>query len=124
MSRLRSASLLSWIGLLAAPFAFTAQHVAGIAVTQARCGDGYAVDRGVPLHTVTVAVAAVALTVALAGEAAAILAWRRTRDTGDDPPPSRIHFVSVMGLTFSPLFAVIILMSSLGAVLLPQCLQS
>jgi hypothetical protein len=115
---------LSWFGLLAAPLAFTAQHVAGIAVTQARCGDMYAFHDGVPVNTLSIIVAGLALVIAIAGEVSAVLAWRRTREAGEDPPGSRIHFVSVMGMTFTPLFIVIVLMTGLGSIILQECVQS
>jgi hypothetical protein len=120
----KSAAALSWFGLLAAPFAFTAQHVTGIAITQARCGDMYVFHDGVPVNALSIIVAGAALAVAVAGEVAAVLAWRRTREAGEEPPASRVHFVSVMGMTFTPLFIVIVLMTGLGSIILTECVQS
>jgi hypothetical protein len=106
--------LLSAYGLLGGPFAWAAMHVAGYALTEATCSP---INGGGGLHLD-------AWTLTVLGELAAIVAWRRTRDAGDDLPGSRVHFVAVMGLTFTPLFFLIILMSGLGVVFLPECHQS
>jgi hypothetical protein len=114
-------SLLSWFGLGAAPFAWATQHVAGYALGEARCGPAGA---GLHFNAWAIVVTAVFGTIAAAGIVAAIVAWRGTSADVEDPPEGRIHFVSVMGMAFSPLFLVIILMSGLGAVFLPDCVQS
>jgi hypothetical protein len=120
-------SALMWFGLFAAPFAWAAQHVTGIELQYARCHDsrpGPAWD--VPVDALAIAVSAVAAAVAVAGGLAAIAAWRSVRDADDDdaPPAGRVHFLAVVGITISPLFLAIILMSGLGTVFLPTCVQS
>lgn len=117
-----STGLLMGFGLLAPPLAWTLQHVAGFALTQASCGRA---GRGWDVHldTWTVAVSAAALIVALAAAGAAAIAFRRTRDAGEAPPTSRVHFLSIVALTTTPLFVAIILMSSIGAVVLSPCSQ-
>jgi hypothetical protein len=69
---------------------------------------------------------ALAASVAVLGEIAAIAAWGSARDADDDdaPPQGRIHFMGIVGLTISPLFLAIILMSGFGSLFLPQCVQS
>jgi hypothetical protein len=115
--------LLSAYGLLGGPFAWAAMHVTGYALTEATCspinGGG-----GLHLDAWTLVITIVAATLTVLGEVAAIVAWRRTREAGDELPASRVHFVAVMGLTFTPLFLAIILMSGLGVVFLPECHQS
>jgi hypothetical protein len=114
--------LLVWFGVLGAPIAWALQHVTGFALTEADCNIGY---RGqVAVDGLTVAVTAAAATVAAAAELAAISAFRRTRDAGEDPPGSRVHFMSIIGMTIGPLFLAIILMSGLGVVFLENCHQS
>jgi hypothetical protein len=115
--------VLLWFGVLGAPTAWTLQHVAGFTLTEARCQE---VSRTwvVPMDTWTAAVTAMAALIAVLAGVAALASWRRTRDAGEDPPESRIHFMSVMGMTLTPLFLMIILMSGIGALVLPECVQS
>jgi hypothetical protein len=120
-------SVLVWVGLFAAPFAWAAQHVAGVQLTISQCHDnanGPAWD--VPVHPIVIATTAVAAGVAVLGGLAAINAWRATREAEEDdaPPPGRIHFLAVIGMTITPLFLAIILMSGLGSIFLPVCVQS
>ena len=115
--------LLAAYGLLGGPFAWAAMHVTGYALTEAACspinGGG-----GLRLDAWTIVVTAIAAALTVAAEVAAIVAWQRTRGAGGEDPAARIHFVAVMGLTFTPLFLLIILMSGLGVVVLPECHQS
>jgi ubiquinol-cytochrome c reductase cytochrome c subunit len=116
-----------WIGLFAAPLAWAAQHVAGIGLTIGQCHDNAAGPR-LDLHADTwrVAATAVAAVVAVLGIASALATWRAARaaDDSDAPPAGRDHFLGVVGLTTSPLFLAIILMSGIGSALLPQCVQA
>ena len=111
-----------WFGLFGAPAAWAVSHLAGFGVVQASCN---AAGRTWNTHerTWVVVIMVVAVLVALASLAASVFAFRRTRDAGETPPASRVHFLSVIGMTIGPLFVVIILMSGLGAALLPRCLQ-
>jgi hypothetical protein len=120
-------SVLMWIGLFAAPFAWATQHVIGIELQYAHChdnGPGPAWD--IPVDALTIAVSAAAAAVAVLGGLAALAAWRSVRDADDDdaPPAGRIHFLGIVGITISPLFLAIIVMSGLGSVVLPACVQS
>jgi hypothetical protein len=119
--------VIVWFGVFAAPFAWAAQHVAGIELTISQChdnADGPAWD--VPLDPVMAATTAVAAGIAVLGGLAAVNAWRATRDAEEDdpPPPGRIYFLSVIGMTITPLFLAIIVMSGLGSILLAHCVQS
>jgi hypothetical protein len=118
---------MMWFGLFAAPAAWALQHVSGIELQYAQCHDntpGPAYDVHVDGWTLAVTLAAAA--VAVLGGLASLAAWRATRDAEeDDPPPAgRIHFLSVIGMTVTPLFLAMILMSGLGEFFLPSCLQS
>ena len=116
----RSIRLLMWFGLFGAPGAWMLMHLAGFGLTQARCD---AAGASVDVRGWTTALLALTVVVAAASEAAAIFVFRRTRDAGELPPGSRVHFFSVIAMTIGPLFLIIILMEGLGALLLPQCLQ-
>jgi hypothetical protein len=120
-------SALMWIGLFAAPVAWAAQHVTGIELQFARCHDNTPGPiRDVPVDALPIAVSAAAAAVAVLGGLAALAAWRSARDADDDdaPPAGRIHFLAVVGITISPLFLAIIVMSGLGSLFLPACVQS
>jgi hypothetical protein len=123
----KRADLLMWMGLFAAPAAWAVQDLTGIWLEIVRCHDNTpGAAAGLPVDGITVVVSAVAAVVAIAGLGAAILAWRATRDADDsDPPPSgRIHFLAVIGITISPLFIAMILMSGTGGTVISECVQS
>jgi hypothetical protein len=116
-----------WFGLFAAPAAWALQHVAGVALTIGQCHDNAAgPDWHVHVDAWAIAVTAAAAAVAVLGGLSAVAAWRSARDADDDdaPPAGRVHFLGIVGLTISPLFLAIIVMSGLGTVFLPQCVQS
>ena len=121
-SRIRLRVLL-WFGVFGAPFAWAVQHVTGFGLSQAACSIA-GQRHGVALDAWTIVVTAVAAALAVLAELSAIAVFRATRDAGDEPPGSRIHFLSVIGITISPLFLAIILMSGLGSVFLANCHQS
>ena len=115
-------SLLLWFGVFGAPFAWAAQHVAGYGLTEASCG--LAGKRtGVALDTWTIVVTAVGASTAVLSGLAAVAVFRATRETGEEPPGGRVHFLSIVGMTISPLFTLIILMSGLGSIFLANCHQ-
>jgi len=127
VSALRSPSVLVWVGLFAAPFAWAAQHVAGIETTISQCHDNTAGPAwDVPVDPVVIATTAVAACVAVLGGLAAVSVWRATRgiDDSDAPPPGRNHFLAIIGMTITPLFLAIILMSGLGSTFMSGCVQS
>jgi hypothetical protein len=127
LPRRPSRDVLMWFGLFGAPFAWALQHISGVLLTIGQCHDNTA-GPAWDLHQdlwVTVATATCA-TVAALGGLSAVAAWHSTRDADDsDPPPAgRVHFLGIVGLTISPLFLAIILMSGLGSIFLPHCVQS
>ena len=118
---------LAWLGALGPPFAWAAQHVAGYAVALAECPDNTTgPDWNVPVDTATIAIGATAAVVTLLCGAGAFAAWRATRSADDDdaPPAGRVHFLAVIGLTITPLFLAMIMMSSAGAIAFRECVQS
>ncbi|HET8757667.1 MAG TPA: hypothetical protein VFM58_16735 [Solirubrobacteraceae bacterium] len=121
--QLGEATLL-WLGVFGAPAAWAVQHIAGFSLTEARCREaatigGWSLD----MDAWTIAVTALAAIVAVTAIGAAIVTFRGTRGA-EEPPRERIHFLAVIGITIGPLFLAMILMSGLGAVFLPQCVQS
>jgi hypothetical protein len=126
MRRLLQPQLLAWVGVLGSPFAWATQHVAGFALALSRCPDN---TQGpgwkVPVNTVTLIFGITAAAVTLLSGASAFAAWRATRENDDDdaPPAGRVHFLAVIGLTITPLFFAIIVMSSTGAIVFPKCVQ-
>jgi hypothetical protein len=123
-SRPSLTTVLMWLGLLGPAFAWTIQHVAGVGLTQGFCGVEAAPGSGGHLDAWTIAVTAGAVVVSLAGLVAALATWRRTRDVGTDPPGARIHFLSIVALTTTPLFLAIMLLSGISALFVTGCQQS
>jgi hypothetical protein len=120
----RRASLLMWIGVWAGPVAWALQHAAGVMFGLAQCGPNGSRWQ-VPLRTWDVLIAVAAGALAVGGIAAAVAAFRGTRDRSEDPPPgSRIHFMAAMALTIGPLFLAIIVLDGLGTGLVDLCRQS
>jgi hypothetical protein len=120
-----SPSLLAWFGVFAAPAAWTLQHVFGLGVTLAAC-DRAGSSFGIAVNAVTIVLMAAAGATAVAGGVCALLAFLAMRGTSKDdpPPPGRIFFLSIVGMTVSPLFLAIVLMSGSGVLSLTLCRQS
>jgi len=121
------AGTLAWAGALGPPFAWAAQHIGGYALGLADCPDN-AVGPGwnVRVDPWTIVVGGATALVALACGVAAITAWRLTREANDSdaPPVGRNHFLAVIGMTITPLFVLLIAMSSAGAIVANGCQQS
>jgi hypothetical protein len=115
--------LLQWFGLFAGPAAFAVEHVVGFFATAADCNP---VPWSIPQHSIELAAMAAAAVVILAGEGAALLAFRESRSAGWEsaPPLGRIHFLSTAALVVGPLFLTLVLLSGLGAAAHPNCHQS
>jgi Mn2+/Fe2+ NRAMP family transporter len=116
---------LLWFGVFGAPFAWTLQHLTGFILSEATCDEA---GRSWNVHsdTWTLAVTGVAALAACAAGVAAVLTFRAHRDTDEhgDPPAARYYFLAVIGMTITPLFLAMILMSGLGSALLDGCPQS
>ena len=117
---------LQWFGVLGSPFAWTAQHMAGFALSEIGCR-----ETGMPgwVHHVdgwVLAVTLAAAAVVVASGAAAVVTFRRTRpvDEHGDPPRARIYFLSLIGIAVCPLFLAMVLMSGVGFVQLSGCTES
>lgn len=111
-----------WYGVVGAPAAWTVQHVLGYGVTEAACGPAGR-QWGVPIATWSAVAMGVAVAIALGGLLAAFSVFRATESEAP-APEGRRHFLGVVGMTVSPLFACIILMSGIGSIVLDTCQQS
>lgn len=118
---------LAWIGALGPPFVWAGQHIAGYALGLADCPDNTAGPGwNVPVNALAIVVGGTAATLAVLCGLAAVAAWRATReaDDSDAPPAGRAHFLAVIGMTITPLFLAMILLSSAGAIVAQGCVQS
>jgi hypothetical protein len=120
-------SALAWIGALGPPFFWAGQHVAGYALGLADCPDNTpGPGWNVPVNALTIVVGGMAAAATVLCGLSAVVAWRATREAEEDeaPPAGRNHFLSVIGMTITPLFRAMILMSSAGAIVAQGCVQS
>jgi hypothetical protein len=108
--------LLTWYGLLGAPVAWTFFHVAGVGIATGACST-FGVANGADTQPWSLILTIVCAAIAFGGLLAAGAVLLSTRGVEDSAPPplGRIHFLAVIGLTITPLFIAIILMSGLGA---------
>lgn len=122
-----------WFGVLGGPVAWAIQFVANLAFTLAQCQQP--ARWMVPVHTWEIGISAVALGVGLAAGAVSLSVYRRASRIGDvlahelhgdgyQPPLGRVQFLSIIGLTLNTLTLTIIVMTAIGAPLLPVCQQS
>ncbi len=122
---MRRLELLQWFGLLAAPLAWAAQLVAGIAVAGAYCAPAGS-RWGISVEAWQIAIAAAAGTVAVCAQLSAVTLYRELRDVHDDAPGprGRLHFFSVASLVGNVLFITLITLTVVGAVSHAGCRQS
>ncbi len=135
MSR-RRADLLIWFGVLGGAGAWAVQFVANLAFTTAQCDARSGAARWqLPVHGWQIALSAGAIAVGLAAEITCGAMFLRTykndeisaperRGDGSPPPAGRINSLSMMGLLVNFLTLTIIVMTAIGAPLLPVCQQS
>lgn len=117
----RSVHVLAWFGWSGAPAAWALLHVFGFGVTEAACG-APGTTFSLPVDSLALATTISAALIAVAALIAAILAFRATAGA-EALPGERVHFMSVVGLTISPLFLAIILMDGIGTIVLENCHQ-
>ena len=128
-------SVVQWVGVVVAPVAWTAQHVLGYGVGQARCSVA-GVHWGIDLSVWQVGILVGAGLLVLVSEAAAVVVFAATRETnyGDGPPEegrwggaipyARLHFFATAAMVANVLFLAIMLMDALAAALHSGCVQS
>ena len=131
---LHQLAVVQWIGVVVAPLAWTAQHVVGYGVGQARCEVG--ASWGIGFDTWQLAILAAAGLLVVISEAAAVAVFLATREAnyGDGPagegrwnglvPYTRLHFFAVTAMVANVLFLTVILLDGLGSVANSLCVQS
>jgi hypothetical protein len=129
----RPSTALVWFGVLGGPFAWATQFIANLWFSYAQC-DTPGRWR-LPVHGWQIGLSIVAVAVGLGSAAVSLRLYRRTaaidglskqviRGFGGVPPPGRIHFLAIVGLTVNFLSLLIIVMTGIGAPLLDLCQQS
>ena len=105
-----------WLGLLAAPAAWTAQLVLGYGAEEADCAAASG-GRDFSSHSVNAVLFAVAGSAALAGLAAALSAVR----SAEQDARGRVAFMAFGGVLVSALFGALVVMTGIGVLSLEQC---
>jgi hypothetical protein len=132
---LRQLSIVQWVGVVVAPLAWTAQHVVGYGVGEARCNQSVS-QWGIAYDTWQLAILAVAVLLVAISEAAAVAVFLATREAnyGDGPPEdgrwggavpyTRLHFFATAAMVANVLFLTVILMTGITSALDTLCVQS
>jgi hypothetical protein len=105
-----------WLGLLAAPVAWTAQLVLGYGAEEADCAAGSG-GWDFSSHTVNAILFAVAGAAALAGLGAAVWGLR----AAEHDTRGRIAFMAFGGALVSSLFVALVVMTGIGVLSLEPC---
>lgn len=130
----RPSNALVWFAVLGGAGAWAVQFVINLAFTFAQC-NAPAGRWQLPVHGWEIAVSAVAIAIGLAAEGVSLSLYRRTsrlehvaaaerQGEGTPPPAGRVNFLAMVGLTVNFLALAIMLMTAVGAPLLPVCQQS
>jgi hypothetical protein len=125
---------LVWFGVLGGAGAWVVQFVANLAFTFAQC-NAPSGRWQLPVHGWEIALSAAAIAIGLAALAVSLRLYLRTfhldhiaeaerRGEGSAPPTGRINFLATVGLTVNFLALAIMVMTAIGAPLLPVCQQS
>jgi hypothetical protein len=114
-----------WYAVLGAPIAWALEFWVGYWATQARCerpGAHVAVD----LSTWAIVAGVAGLLIAVGALVTSIVLWRGFSDAEvkGAPPRGRVRFLAAVGMTVSPLFIAIIVMTTSGVLVLMPCNQS
>lgn len=122
---LRRLEYLQWFGFVAGGAVWIGSFLTGLWTSAAVCNAGSS-RWGVPLDTVELAVGGFAVACLAAAEAAAIVVFRATQtvEEEDPPPPARMKFFAIGAMAGNLLFAVIIVLSTLAAVVDRACHQA
>lgn len=125
MSRMssRTAEVLQWFGLLAAPIVWGVHIVFGAGATEAHCDPA---RLGIDLETYQTVLAVTGLALALVAEACAVALFVGTRHVHyTDPPPEGRRNLFVFGASLgNVLFIVGILVAGIGTLAFEGCRQS
>lgn len=115
---------LPWIGFFVAPAAWFGQHLVGQAIGQAGCSEAN-LSWGVSTRTWQIALLAVASMLILASEAAAVVAFRRTRGASyaSAPPVGRVRLIAITAMTTNLIYLVIVLLDGIVSIADVGCRQ-
>jgi hypothetical protein len=118
----RRLEYLQWFGFVAGGTIWFGSFLAGIWTTAADCNAGSS-RWGVPFDAVELAIGVFALACLAASEVAAVVVFRATRTVEEDgaPPRARMKFFAIGAMAGNMLFAVIIVLSTLAAVVDRAC---
>jgi hypothetical protein len=121
----RRVEILIWLGLFAAPAAFTFEHVFGWGLSEANC-EVVGRQWGISFDAWVAVVTAIAAAAAAAGLTSALVAYRAIKGTDNDaaPPVGRVWLLAVCGIVVSSLMFILILLGGSGALLLGHCHQA
>ncbi len=128
----RTLSILQWFGVLGGALAWTAQHVVGYGIGEAKCVAG-GMGWGISYDTWQLAALGAAGLIVVLAEVCAAVVFLRTRGANDGDGPledvgevriDRLHFFATAALVANVLFLAIPLMSSLAGVTAVICAQS
>lgn len=125
---------LLWFGVLGGAAAWTIQFLANLFFTFAQCDPPMA-RWALPVHAWEIGLSIAAVLVGLASLGVSMWIFLRTyqiedvgaqerRGEGVTPPLGRVNFLSMIGMTVNALTLVIIIMTGIGAPLLPICQQA
>lgn len=120
-------SLPLWFAALGAPLAWTLQFSVGYWLAEAACSQTGRRLWDIDVSLWMVPLTAVAAVVTIGAGLTALALFRRTRDADHDaaPPPGRIRFLAIIGMTVAPLFLAMIALTAIGVLVhFPPCDQS
>ncbi len=127
-------NLVVWFAVLGGATAWVIQFVANLMLGFAQC-NAHPGRWSLPLHALQIVISAGAIVVGLLAEGVSMWLYMRTagfdqiaaderEGEGTPPPIGRVNFLSMIGLTVNFLSLAIIVMTGIGAPLLPVCQQS
>ena len=119
----RRLNVLQWFGLVGAPLAWAALHVAGWGVSELHCAQG---RLGVDPRAWQIGATAVAFAIWALASAAALVAFRESRVAGEDPDPplGRVHMLATAALAVNAVFFCLILLAGISTSVEAGCARS
>jgi hypothetical protein len=127
-------NLTVWFGILGGPLAWATQFVTNLFFSFAKCNSPGG-DAGLAVHGWEIALSAVAVAIGVTALSLSIRLFRSSlrldhviqdelEGKGSPPPTGRLAMLSMVGITVNSLVLIIIVMTAIGAPLLPACQQS
>jgi hypothetical protein len=122
-------SLLLWVGILAAPLAWTAQVIVAPDLAEILCyagaaGSGRGVVYGMSLESFLLILTAVLAGVAVAGLVVSVRCRRELRARQDRTPARRATWMALAGILVSALFLIAIVVGFIPLYFLESCTTS